>query len=232
MALKGNLRDMSLSDIIQMTCKSKSQACLLIQSQHSQASLYFDGGQLVHAVLDSRAGQEVVYELLTWEDGDFEMELDVLPPERSITVGWSRLLLEGMRRIDENTARWEIQWGEVEAQVAQNRGDETLERMARDLRRITGIEEALICTREGRALSQDTSGHPAREAVFSAFVGHRAETLGDLLNAGQFVQAVLAGQKRRVMIVAHEQNYVSLSLTQRTPDSVSQAIQMTLRRYR
>jgi predicted regulator of Ras-like GTPase activity (Roadblock/LC7/MglB family) len=232
MALKGNLRDMSLSDIIQMTCKSRSQACLLVQFQHRQARLYFNGGQLVHAVLGSRAGKEVVYELLTWEDGGFEMEMDVSPPQRTITLSWSRLLLEGMHRIDESTAKRETKRNRAEAEAAQKTRDETLERMARDLKRITGIEEALICSREGQVLGQDTSDHPAREAAFSAFVGHRAETLGDLLNAGQFVQAVLAGQKQRVMIVTHKQNYVSLSLARRTSESVFQAIQMTLHRYR
>jgi hypothetical protein len=105
MALKGNLQDMKLSDIVQVACKGRKQACLRITSRDRQASLFFEKGQVVHAILDSKEGEEVVYELLTWEDGVFEVEQEVAPPKLTITTNWQGLLLEGMRRVDEQDTR-------------------------------------------------------------------------------------------------------------------------------
>lgn len=47
----------------------------------------------------------MIYELLTWDEGTFEIEQNVSPPKRTITTNWSGLLLEGMRRIDESAAK-------------------------------------------------------------------------------------------------------------------------------
>jgi len=276
MALKGSLREMSLSDIIQITCRGRSQACLLVESRDEQASLFFQDGQIVHATLDSEEGEEVVYEVLTWEEGAFELEQGVAPPKLTIAANWSGLLLEGMRRIDESaaeldgleggevelqmdglplegtvaddrsglllegmprvdegTAEVEVEWDEVEAEETERMGDGTAERIARGLKRISGVEGALICSQEGEVLGQDTSDDPVREAALTAFVGHRAEALAVLLNAGQLRQVALAGEKWRAMIVTHEQNYVGLSLAQRTSaEAMAPTIQMTLRRYR
>jgi hypothetical protein len=105
MALKGNLSEMRLSDIVQVACKGKNQACLIVQSQGQEGNLFFENGQIVHAILDSHEGEEVIYELLTWEDGTFEIKQEVTPPKRTITANWQSLLLEGMRRLDEQDPR-------------------------------------------------------------------------------------------------------------------------------
>jgi hypothetical protein len=104
-ALKGKLTEMGLSDIVQVACKGKNRACLIVQSQGQEGSLFFENGQIVHAILDSQEGEDVIYELLTWDEGTFEIEQNVSPPKRTITTNWSGLLLEGMRRIDESAAK-------------------------------------------------------------------------------------------------------------------------------
>ncbi|MDY7042073.1 MAG: DUF4388 domain-containing protein [Chloroflexota bacterium] len=114
MALKGSLRDMSLSDLVQLACKGRGQAYLLVQSQDRRAGLFFGDGQIVHATLDSKEGEEVVYEILAWEEGEFALQQDVSPPKRTVNTPWSALLLEGLRRIDEQSASEEVdlnEWG-------------------------------------------------------------------------------------------------------------------------
>ena len=103
-AVRGNLRTMSLPNIVQINCTEHNQARLQLRHQGHEASIFFADGNVVHATLNSRVGEEVVYELLTWEDGSFELEMGVAPPERTITASWSGLLLEGMRRADESAA--------------------------------------------------------------------------------------------------------------------------------
>jgi predicted regulator of Ras-like GTPase activity (Roadblock/LC7/MglB family) len=233
MAVQGNLKDMRLASLISINCNEMNQARLLLRHRGQEATLFFEGGNIVHMALDSQEGEEVIYELLTWEEGEFELEQGVPPPRHTVTTGWSGLVLEGMHRIDESTAGWEVEWDGIEAEEAKETKDETAERMARGLKRIAGIEGVLICSREGKVLGQDTSGDPIKETALTAFVGHQAEALGVLLNAGQLEQVILAGEKRRAIIVAHEQNYVGLSLAQRTlAESIAPVIQITLRRYR
>ncbi len=103
-AVHGSLSSLSLPSIIQINCEERNEARLRLRHQGQEGTLFFADGNVVHAELDSRTGEEAVYELLRWEDGTFELEMGVSAPERTIEVGWSGLLLEGMRRIDESSA--------------------------------------------------------------------------------------------------------------------------------
>lgn len=232
MAVSGDLKDMPLTTLISVNCNEYNQSRLRLRHGEQEAVIFFDEGQIAHVTLGDQQGEEVIYELLTWEEGRFELEMDVPPPAHTVNTAWSNLVLNGMRLVDEDTAGWEAEWGKEEAEEAKQTRDETAERMARDLKRIAGIEGVLICSRKGHVLGQNTSGDPVKEAALAAFVAYQAEALGILLNAGRLKQVVLAGEKGRVMIVTHEQSYVGLSLARRTSNSVAQAIQTTLRRYR
>jgi CheY-like chemotaxis protein len=103
----GNLRILTLPSIVQINCTERNQAHLLLKRQGQEGSLFFADGEIVDATLGSKTGEEAVYELLTWEDGDFELEMGVSPPARTIVQSWSGLLMEGIRRIDESAAAWD-----------------------------------------------------------------------------------------------------------------------------
>jgi DNA-binding response OmpR family regulator/predicted regulator of Ras-like GTPase activity (Roadblock/LC7/MglB family) len=105
--VKGNLREMSLTSIVSINCNERNQARLRVRRRGREAVLFFEDGQIVHMALDSQEGEEVIYELLSWEEGVFELEQDVPPPKRTVTTDWSGLVLEGLRRIDEGAAGWE-----------------------------------------------------------------------------------------------------------------------------
>lgn len=102
--MKGDLRDMGIADLIQHNCQDRKTAQVSIEHSGKQAVLFFQDGEVVHAGLGEKAGEEVIYEILKWEDGTFEMENNVAPPARTIQKIWSNLLLEGARRLDENTS--------------------------------------------------------------------------------------------------------------------------------
>lgn len=102
--VRGNLRTLSLPSIVQINCTEFNQARLRLRRRGQEGAVYFAEGNIVHAILGSHVGEEAVYELLAWEDGEFELEMGVEAPERTITTNWSGLLLEGMRRIDEAAA--------------------------------------------------------------------------------------------------------------------------------
>ncbi|OGP54751.1 MAG: hypothetical protein A2Y65_08625 [Deltaproteobacteria bacterium RBG_13_52_11] len=86
MAIKGSLEDISLSSIIRLCCYEKKQSCLRISHRGRKAALFFKDGQIVHIALDSQEGEELIDELLTWEDGDFEIEQDVAPSKQTVAI--------------------------------------------------------------------------------------------------------------------------------------------------
>ncbi len=101
MGMKGNLRDMAVADLIQHYCQDQKTARLQIHHSNETAVLYFQGGNLVHAALGDQAGEEVIFQLLHWEDGLFNLDANINPPKKTIERNWTSLLLEGARLLDE-----------------------------------------------------------------------------------------------------------------------------------
>ena len=74
MAIKGDLKDMSLPGLIQMICTEQRKAALLIRHNRvDEGALFFEGGEIVHARTGSLAGEEAVYHLLQWSEGTFQL---------------------------------------------------------------------------------------------------------------------------------------------------------------
>ncbi len=101
MGLQGNLKDMSVADIIQVNCQDKKTASATMVSNGREAVLYFKDGAVIHATLGSIKGEEVIYKVLSWDEGEFVLDVDVKSPEITIKRNWSGLLLEGAKRLDE-----------------------------------------------------------------------------------------------------------------------------------
>jgi len=103
MAMQGSLKDMSVADIIQHNCQDRKTALLLVERKGTLAKIYFKDGAVVHAVMGSMVGEEVIFEALTWDEGVFTLDLGTAPTDVSIRRNWSSLLLEGAKRLDERT---------------------------------------------------------------------------------------------------------------------------------
>jgi hypothetical protein len=102
MAIEGNLQDMSLVDIIQLSCRSLEASAVSLKRGDRKGSIYFDEGQVLHAVYEDEQGQEAFFQLLKWEDADFVIEKGVESPDRSIHINWKPLLMQCLQRIDED----------------------------------------------------------------------------------------------------------------------------------
>ena len=101
MAMQGNLKDMAVADLIQHNCQDHKTARLTVEHNNQEAVLFFNEGMVQHAKMDNTEGEEVVYEVLGWQDGRFTLELGEKPPTVTIERSWSGLLLAGAQRLDE-----------------------------------------------------------------------------------------------------------------------------------
>lgn len=121
MAVKGNLQDISLTNLIQINCQSGITGQLLLEHDGEKGQIYFNTGAIVHAVYGAHSGKKAFYELLRWADGQFDLEKDRAAPTQTITNHWSDLLLEGLRQLDEqNTLEEEPE--EIQSVVPDNIG--------------------------------------------------------------------------------------------------------------
>jgi predicted regulator of Ras-like GTPase activity (Roadblock/LC7/MglB family) len=103
MPMQGDLQVMAIADLIQHNCQDRNTARLTIDYNDQQAILFFKDGAVLHAVLDDVEGEEVIYEILSWSEGHFTLEMDIEPTATTIRRNWSSLLLEGARRLDSRT---------------------------------------------------------------------------------------------------------------------------------
>ena len=101
MAMQGSLQDMDVATLIQHNCQDRKTAELNIHHNGNQATLFFKDGDVVHAKLGDMIGEEVVYQIINWNQGKFVLEMGIEPPTSTITRGWSGLLLEAAKRFDE-----------------------------------------------------------------------------------------------------------------------------------
>jgi predicted regulator of Ras-like GTPase activity (Roadblock/LC7/MglB family) len=98
---KGSLQDSSAADLIGQFNQEQKTARLKFEHGGQQASVYLIDGTVVHAVLGDQMGDEVVFKVLGWDQGTFEVKTDIRTEVKTVTRSWPGLLMEGARLIDE-----------------------------------------------------------------------------------------------------------------------------------
>lgn len=234
-ALEGDLRMMSLASIIQINCEERNQAYLRLVSEGRDGQIYFSEGEIVHADIGDVVGETAIYEMLGWKAGSFQLKLGISPPERTIHQGWSGLLLEGMRRLDESTAGWSTVWeGEIKAEPSPE--DILQPRIARALTSLDEIEGVLICDPSGQILGYSGSRSSDKIAGLVQVLIEQAQKLSELLNGSKpegLERLVLSGDVSKALLFPYKDNFFYISLTRRASiDAVWQSINRTLKRYR
>lgn len=101
---QGVLSDLELTDIIQMLCLARRTALLHLKHRDHRGRIVFDNGDVVHAEFDELLGEDAVYRMLALRQGDIFMQGDFQNEHRTISMSWQDLLLEGVRRADEERA--------------------------------------------------------------------------------------------------------------------------------
>lgn len=102
MSLEGDLEDVVLSGLIQMACSEKKTARLTIRAPEGKGDVFFHEGEIVHAEFGLLEGEKALYKVLGWTSGRFRLSTGCPPPAtRTIRISWNKLLMEGMRRLDE-----------------------------------------------------------------------------------------------------------------------------------
>ncbi|MBM3128015.1 MAG: DUF4388 domain-containing protein [Chloroflexi bacterium] len=200
MPLQGNLQEMSLANLIQINCQEMRSAQLTLTRADQTGEIYFSDGQVVHATLGARRGEDAIYALLAWDDGTFVLDRDVPTPEKTIAAPWGALLLEGMKRVAESPAAL--------TEEADMRPDALAQ-----LRALNGVAGVVIAASDGIVLGADIPGSDGEnEAAAAVFTGSSAEQLGQVLQLGTFGHGLVILKNKRLLILPQPDRYVGLVL--------------------
>lgn len=101
--IQGRLEEMSMIDLMQSLEMGQKSCRLVVQRGREQGQLFFTGGQCRDAKIGNLEGDDAVYKVLLWTDGEFEIDFNAANASTRTTTtrNTTGLLMEAMRLMDE-----------------------------------------------------------------------------------------------------------------------------------
>lgn len=81
--LRGSLSDLTVPDLLQIPVSAGKSGELILATPDTDARLYYVEGRLVHLTMDELRGPDVLVEIISWTEGEFEFRPDVMTEELS-----------------------------------------------------------------------------------------------------------------------------------------------------
>jgi hypothetical protein len=104
MALSGHLSDLSLSELIEFFCNQRKTGRLKVLYPSGAGYFFLQAGSVIDARIGVLHGIDAVFYALTLPNAQFEFSVDAEATNRTINQPWTQVVLEGLRRLDENIA--------------------------------------------------------------------------------------------------------------------------------
>jgi CheY-like chemotaxis protein len=99
--LRGSLAQMNVIDLVQSLEMGRKSCLLAMTKGDEKCEIYFNQGQAKHAVYGSTTGDEAVFKVLRWTEGNFQIDFDGKTSQETTTLNTQGLLMEGLRLLDE-----------------------------------------------------------------------------------------------------------------------------------
>ncbi len=99
--LRGSLSQMNVIDLVQSLEMGRKSCQLIMTNGADKCELFFDNGQVKHASYGSITGDEAVFKVLRWTDGNFQVNFEGKTTQETTTLNTQGLLMEGLRLLDE-----------------------------------------------------------------------------------------------------------------------------------
>src|SRR6266478_4716686 len=101
--IQGRLEEMSMIDLMQSLEMGQKSCRLVVRQGGTQGELYFAGGQCRDAKVGKVEGDDAVYKVVLWTEGEFEIDFNAANASTRTTTtrNTTGLLMEAMRLMDE-----------------------------------------------------------------------------------------------------------------------------------
>lgn len=98
--LRGSLKSISLMDVIQLLHVNKKTGKLYVNAEKSNGILFVVGGEVNHAETSQLTGESAAFEILEWDEGEFEFVAGLVKAPVTIKRAVPDLLMESARTSD------------------------------------------------------------------------------------------------------------------------------------
>ena len=101
--VSGSLKEMSLPDLVQILFHGRKSGQLKLNFKGKKGEIHFSTGHIANAIFGQLQGEDAFFEMLKFHDGSFSLNPKFEAGDIVIQESPEMLLLEGMRRMDEET---------------------------------------------------------------------------------------------------------------------------------
>jgi CheY-like chemotaxis protein len=99
--LRGSLSQMNVIDLVQSLEMGRKSCALTLTQDRDTCEMYFQEGQVTHAVYGTLTGDAAVFKVLRWTGGNFQINFEGKTKQQTTTRNTQGLLMEGLRMLDE-----------------------------------------------------------------------------------------------------------------------------------
>lgn len=101
-AFRGKLDlELSLVDLVQITCLSGRSGKLVIRSQHRVGTVFIHNGRIVSVEAADHRGEDALFEMAIWPHGEFMFAATDVDMDQQVRTDTNTLLIEAARIHDE-----------------------------------------------------------------------------------------------------------------------------------
>jgi hypothetical protein len=105
--IEGRLEELGITDLMQSLEMGQKSCRLTVRRGAEHCEMFFTAGQIKHARRGDVVGEDAVYPVVQWTEGEFEIDFTGASDQTTITRGTTGLLMESMRLMDEANSRVE-----------------------------------------------------------------------------------------------------------------------------
>ena len=205
---KGSVAGLSLVDVIQLKGHNRYTGAITVEYGASQGIIYFVDGEIIHAEQGGHTGEDAIYHIITWPGGTFSIHPEMTSNVCTIHYRTDYLLLEALRRLDEENAGAAGTSSSSGPAVTPRR---TMSKIAARLQEITAITYAVLLDKQGTTI-QDSSLEAAALAAKGMFLSRIGNQLGELLGLGEIKAAAVHTTHYDLLMYDSRQHYLSIAV--------------------
>jgi predicted regulator of Ras-like GTPase activity (Roadblock/LC7/MglB family) len=217
---EGDVAGLELPALIQLNVSNRFSGCLRVSREGDSGLVFFRDGDIVHAELGARAGEEAFCEMLSWPRGRFSVEPNVVTARRTIYKTAEHLLLDAHRLYDERRRAAAPPAAAAALAAAMPSPTPALTPPPSPtapparldaVRSVAGVADAVLLTKDGAQVGGE--GYRAEVlAGQTSYVVALAAELAGLLGAGDVRSASVQGARQGLLVLAAKAHHLGVLL--------------------
>jgi len=198
----------TLADVMQMNGHNRFTGCITLEYGDNSGLIFFRDGEVIHAEQGDISGEAAFHAIIQWPSGKFNLQPKVTTTSSSIRSSLNHLLLESMRLMDEANKR-RSEGGPVTEE--RRTGPRTAGNVFGHLKRIPGVEHAVLLGKDGTVLDDDSfvGDQLAAQSLYLTMIGNQ---IGAALALGGVKSAALQGKSHHMLVFESKHNYLGVAV--------------------